>query len=363
MKHTGIKRIRDCRSAKPPAKPNISLLPTAGYLLIFLFTGIFAFPGIPWSQEKAIAPCPFLPGSGLPGSDQPESSLLESDQLESSQSDSGLIASLDTDSAEVGSIVSLNLDYRLPEGAGLPGEVKVKGLEDLTVLGQSVGSGKITIKLLVDQLGAWKTGRLSLTFLDEAGNSRVMETDPVSLTVLSNLGENPEESELKAIQGIMPTMTPWMKYLPWAAGLFCLLLVLTGVVWWYQRQRRKRGSPLFLDPPHIRARKEMEALEAQRFFEKGDFKAFYFRYSEILRHYLESIRGFPAAEFTTEEIAFHIDDASDRTLLSLLRQADLVKFADDIPTPARKDEEMKRALTYIRETSPEANIENSKEGA
>ena len=40
-------------------------------------------------------------------------------------------------------------------------------------------------------------------------------------------------------------------------------------------------------------------------------------------------------------------------MLVLLRQADLVKFADEIPTAARKDDELKSALAYIRATAPQ----------
>jgi len=80
-------------------------------------------------------------------------------------------------------------------------------------------------------------------------------------------------------------------------------------------------------------------------------KEFYFRFTEILKHYLESIRGFPAAEFTTEEIARSIADEQDRVLIPLLREADLVKFADSIPTQAGKEEDVQVALAYIRETS------------
>ena len=66
---------------------------------------------------------------------------------------------------------------------------------------------------------------------------------------------------------------------------------------------------------------------------------------------MESIRHFPAAEYTTEEIAHHIrDNKQDRKILPLLRQADLVKFADTVPTPYRKDEDIQTALSYIHET-------------
>jgi len=268
--------------------------------------------------------------------------------------DSGqtLSASLDRDSARVGGIVELSLKYRLPEGARLPAEPEIKGIDGLTTVDRQIGPGQIRIRFLVDRLGPWKTGALSLRYLDKEGKSQVLTTGPVSLTVTSNLGDRPAEAELKPIQGIIPIRPLWLKYLPWSAGLLGILLIMSILFWWYKRGRGEKSSIIPQIPPHIRARKEIEELDAQRLFEKGLVKRFYFRFSEILRRYLGSLRGFPAVELTTEEIARCIDREQDRGLLALLRQVDLVKFADRIPVPARKEEEVKTALSYIQETSP-----------
>jgi len=91
-------------------------------------------------------------------------------------------------------------------------------------------------------------------------------------------------------------------------------------------------------------------------FERGDVKAFYFIFSETIRRYMASIRCFPAAEMTTEEIARKIKtDPADQHILPLLRQADLVKFADLMPAPDRKDQDVQMARTYIQQTRPLTN--------
>ena len=264
----------------------------------------------------------------------------------------GLNASLDRNSAVVGSMVELTLKYRLPDKAGFPSQPEIKGLEELTEVDRKLGPDKITITLLVDRLGLWKTGPISLAYLDKGEVPRTLNAVPVSLIVLSNLGEKPEEARLRPIQGIFSTRHVWLKYIPWAAGLLALLLIVSALLWWYVR-RRDRNSVKAIDPPHIRARQEIEELEEGGLFEKGYVKAYYFRFSEILRLYLESLRGFPAAEFTTEEIAAYIVKEQDRSLIPLLRQADLAKFADTVPTAARKEEAVNAAFSYIRETSPE----------
>ena len=105
-----------------------------------------------------------------------------------------LTAFLDRNSAKVGGTVFLTLNYRLPDGARLSTDQEIKGIEELTVLEQVTGPGQIRIRLLVDQLGSWKTGPIILTYLDKEDKARTLTADPVSLTVLSNLGEKPEEA-------------------------------------------------------------------------------------------------------------------------------------------------------------------------
>jgi len=278
-------------------------------------------------------------------------------QSDNPQDTPSLSATLDRDTAPIGSIVTLTLNFHLPAEASLPDKPKIGGLEDLTVIDQKVEKNRIIIRLLIGSLGSWKTGPLSLIYTNKSGSPRTLTANPVTLTVASNLGEKPEEAQLKPIQDIMPLKPLWLKYLPWGVGAIFLLLFLYPLFRWFQ-SRRQRSMVITIDPPHIQARKELEILQAEGLFEKGEIKAFYFRFSEILRHYLEAIRGFPAAEYTTEEIAIHIEEELDRNLIHLLKHADLVKFADHVPTPARKEREFGEALAYIEETSPRMDLEN-----
>ena len=275
----------------------------------------------------------------------------------------GLTASLDQDSVRVGSVIVLTLKYRLPEGARLPEKPEIKGLEGLTMLARVMAPCHITIKLLVDRIGSWETGTLTVDYLDKDGETRKLTTDPVSLTVLSNLGEKPEEAQLRPIQGIIPTKALWLKVLPWAAGLLTIFLALGACVWLYRRRRARIAHVEVQDPPHIVAFKEIEQLESSGLSENGLVKEYYFLLSEILRRYLEALRQFPAAECTTEEIARYLDNEQDRKLLPLLRHADLVKFADSIPTPARREEDLGKVISYIRETGPAEDLGGAEAGS
>jgi hypothetical protein len=220
------------------------------------------------------------------------------------------------------------------------------------VVKKTLEPGRISIRFIVDKLDRLKTNSLSLTYLDREENTQTVTADPVSLEVLSNLGDKPEEAQLRPIQDIIATRALWLKYLPWGAGIAGILVLLATVYWWYRNKRTQSLLPEIMDPPHLRAKKELESLILQNLFEKGEVKRFYFRFSEILRRYLGTLRGFPAVELTTEEIALTIDDEKDRTLIPLLRGADLVKFADTVPTSAKKDDQVQQAFAYIRETTP-----------
>ena len=183
------------------------------------------------------------------------------------------------------------------------------------------------------------------------GKKPVLKAAPVPFTVLSNLGDKPEEAQLKPIFGITPTSSFLDKYRLWIlCGIGVLVLALV-VGWWIQKRRGKTAAPVWKAPPHETAMRELKALDEKRLFEQGRIKDFYFDFSEILRRYVEAIRGFPAAEYTIEEISRAIKHKEDQAALKLLRQADMVKFADSLATPAGKTDHMESAFAYIRNTA------------
>ncbi|MBN1850988.1 MAG: hypothetical protein JW932_20670 [Deltaproteobacteria bacterium] len=263
-----------------------------------------------------------------------------------------LTVNTDRKEVAVGGIIELTMAYRLPEGARISGKPKIRGLEGLTIIDQAMDEGRIRIRLLVDHLGSWESGTIELEYVDKDGEKAFLTTEPVSITVISNLGDKPAEARLRPIRDILPTRSVWRSILPWAAVALALIIVAAWFFRWIWKRRNLKSLEPYPEPPHIRAEKEIKALNARQLFEKGQVKMFYFGLSEILRHYVEAIRQFPAAESTTEEIAHYVKHEEDRKLIPLLRQADMVKFADNIPTQTRKDEDIQMALIYIRETSP-----------
>lgn len=262
-----------------------------------------------------------------------------------------LSTSLDKASAPVGTVVRLNLDYRLPPEGHLPEKIDIQGLEDASIVDKKFDPGRITLKLILDGTQILETGPIRLKYLDEHGDELWLETGGIRIDVISNLEQKPEERSLKPIREIIPTQSYWRAWLFWGIPAVLIVVAILGMIIWYKRRTDARGWQPQQTAPHVRAKRSIDDLIRTGHFEQGRYKAFYFRFSEILKHYLEEIRGFPAAEYTTEEISNNISHNEDYPIVGLLKQADLVKFADATPTPARKDQEIAAALNYIDQTS------------
>lgn len=267
-----------------------------------------------------------------------------------------LSASIEKNTARIGDLLWVTLMVDIPGDAKLTESGGVDGLEALTVIEQKTEPNKIKFRFLVDQLESFDLGPFSLTYIDHQKDEQLVATDPIAITVLSNLGEKPEDATLRPIQDIISTQTKWLPYLLWTFAAIILFGMISGFIWWRKKRCIRNMKATMEDPPHVKADREIDNLVASGLFENGDVKAFYFIFSETIRRYMESIRRFPAAEMTTEEIARFIKtDPSDQKVLPLLRQADLVKFADSIPAPDRKDQDILIARTYIQQTRPMTN--------
>lgn len=288
--------------------------------------------------------CLFL-GSGAAWSETPETDSVPA-----------WSASIEKNTAKIGELLWVTLRYALPENAKLPESGGIGGLETLTVIEHKTEPNQIKIRFIVDQLESFDLGPFSLTYIDHQNNEQQLTTDPITITILSNLGEKIEDATLKPIADIISTQSRWLLSLLWAFAVMLLLGVVSGFIWWRKKRRIHDMQAAMEDPPHVKADKEIDNLIASGLFERGDVKAFYFIFSETIRRYMESIRRFPAAEMTTEEIARKIKtDPSDQRILPLLRQADLIKFSDLIPAPDRKDQDILMARTYIQQTRPMTN--------
>lgn len=156
-----------------------------------------------------------------------------------------------------------------------------------------------------------------------------------------------------------------------------ILLALLGVaVWLLARHLAKRGkklSDLFKpEPPlpaHIVAIAALEELQNQKLWQNNKHKEYYSALSDILRTYIDGRFGVGAMEMTTDEI---IDAVSEldlpqknaMDLVSVLRDADLVKFAKAMPEASENESAYSKVYYFVEETKPieESQTTNAEEG-
>ena len=150
-----------------------------------------------------------------------------------------------------------------------------------------------------------------------------------------------------------------------------LLLTLVGyLLVLYLRKRGKRITDLFKPAPpvpaHIVALGALERLRGEQLWQNDKHKLYYSKLSEILRSYLAGRFGVEAMEMTTDEIISALkqldaDQKAKMDILSLLRDADLVKFAKAIPEAEQNEQAYEKALYFVESTKPVEKVEEQED--
>jgi len=139
------------------------------------------------------------------------------------------------------------------------------------------------------------------------------------------------------------------------------LIVSALFVWLYLRKRRAEATAI-AKPAHVLAYEQLEQLESEGLVEKGIVHAYYFKLSDIFRHYLQNRFAISAVEQTTQELLRSIAGLSDMSVVvknhtrSFLLNADLVKFAKYRPEKAVIQHSRQQVRDIIDQTLQEPQV-------
>ncbi len=142
------------------------------------------------------------------------------------------------------------------------------------------------------------------------------------------------------------------------AAVVLALLVWLGIRAWRRWGGRlgrvlKPTPPL---PPHVVANKALEELHNRKLWQNGKYKLYYTSLTTILRIYIAGRYEIGALEMTSDEIlaalsgAEGISQKSMTDLGTILRQADMVKFAKAEPDAEDNEQNYLRAYYFVEET-------------
>ncbi len=199
-----------------------------------------------------------------------------------------------------------------------------------------------------------------------------LTSDSIRMVVHTFLIDSTSQSiyDLKG-QRTMPFRYTEIKgYVKWTL----LALILLAIVLYFVNRamvaRGKRLRDIFKPtpplPPHTEAIKALEELHNQKLWQNEKFKEYYSSLSYILRHYIVRRFDVAAMEMTSEEIisamkSVELPSKSSMDLTSLLRDADLVKFAKATPEGEDNEAHYLRAYYFVEETKIQEEVDPNAE--
>ena len=215
--------------------------------------------------------------------------------------------------------------------------------------------------LQVFEEGRVSLGRVGVLYADKNIVDTLYSRDSLTLDV----GTFAMDSTSQPVMELKPQRTLPFRfgeiggYLMWGLlGLLLLAALAYAAVRILHRYGRSVGDlfrPAPPVPPHVAAIKALEALHHQKLWQNGRYKHYYSGITDILRTYIAARYGIGAMEMTSDEIieamrGVELPRKSAMDLTSILRDADLVKFAKAEPDAEQNENDYTRAYYFVEET-------------
>lgn len=283
-------------------------------------------------------------------------------------------AAIDTTQGRIGDIFELRIDITADSNLSLIPPPTNKAFGDFQVLSSMEpvieNQGQDRKYSFIYQVAAYRTGELTvpeiiIKAVDIKGKEYTTSTNELPITIVSVLPTTAADSlQIKDIKPIMEFPLPFYYYLLIAG----VILVVVGLVYFYFWNRKRKtgllaGAAKPSEPPWITAMKMLEELSNQRYLEKGEFKWFHYKLSEIGKFYVDRRFKFPAIERTTTEIKYDYERLKpvdfNNIFIEYLEYADLVKFAKHPSSISEGGKWFGFIETLIRKSKPGAVISQS----
>ena len=213
--------------------------------------------------------------------------------------------------------------------------------------------------------GAFETPNLPISVRSPDGSVTQVYPDPLRLNVNSVLSGS--DDQLRDIRSPADLSTPlWQQGAVLAVVALAAVVVLGGSAYYLYRRSRPRDAT-----PNVGAEtrstweiavQDLDRINGLRLPESGDFKGHYTLVSGVLRAYLVATwlsnadRG-DATDMSTDEIGTAIwqsslDHGLARMAMECLQEADLVKFANHVPSTSRAYETTGLVRNLVEATRP-----------
>ncbi len=240
---------------------------------------------------------------------------------------------------------------------------QVQGPETLPA-GPVEATTRWTFRLAAFELGELEIPPLALRYRSPGSPDPLSAETPARKVTIEATVKGAEEEPADVRSGFLP---PPESRLAWLLAGLGALAAGIGAVWLWRRRRRKPPKPAAAAPPRPRAPErpaydrwlqELERLLAEDLIEAGRLREYHIRLAEIVKRYLGEVFAFDAIDRTSQEVLHDLEARARPTLRSetevLLRQCDLVKFAEHVPAPEACREAAWRARVILALGRPAA---------
>ena len=284
-------------------------------------------------------------------------------------------SSIDTTVATIGDHLRLTVTIKHPESHTVifPEELN---LGKFKILNQNTRTDKIKrgyyFTKRIYTVTTFDTGAVTIPAFTirvgpESGSEKLEEykTSAVNIRVVSVLSK--QAAAPRDIKGPFPIRT----IIPFDIIIFVIVIIILSLglyfswkKWKEKHQKEKIIKEDYLQPPHVTAFKKLKELRKNSNLNSREaLKSFYFKMSEILRGYIERRFFIYALEMSTSEIVqvsdnFDINESLIDELKSILREIDIVKYANYNSDQQEALNKWEKIYSWIQNTKQEPYFTN-----
>ena len=266
-----------------------------------------------------------------------------------------VISELDTTQGFIGDVIqwTVRIDGQTNEGIRFPELNKTN--DTITIRNQGLIDEDGLLNRILFEIITWDTGQFvtpdySIDILNPDGTLDFsLETEPISFSISSILAAT-DQTDFRPIKGPVPVkgvISP-------RAILLSLILVgiVAGIIWTWRKRQKVQYQKLdyaVMEAPEDRALRRLKELDVS-----GLSKKYYADLSHISREYIETKYFIRALEMTTEEIhgfrsLFPMDESQFSQWVQFLNEADMVKYAREIPSPEKMSVDKEKISSLIHQ--------------
>jgi hypothetical protein len=249
---------------------------------------------------------------------------------------------------------------RQPQGKG-DSKIELMSITSIDTLSRTGRDVTIMARYNVTSFEAGSHTLTGFPILAISGERRdtLYATDTLHL-VVNTYDIDTVKMDIADIRSPLQTPLVWaeIKELVLYGALAAALLgVIIYFVVRYVKRKKKVKVPKVIYTPHEAAILALKSLQSEKLPERGRYKEYYSRLTDVVRIYLEARYQIGAMEMTTPQIVDALLGVNTPELTTPMRElfseADLVKFAKMTTSPEQCDDAYNLAYRYIEDTKEE----------